>query len=163
MAKQSDMVPNEAMKAACRSKFKPKTVGQRLPRPNVLKVSDVIALPLSDGCYAYARIHYDVTLGVLTVNPTLQLLNLEEVTKSGPKVAFFVEYYLPVDHPEWIYLGKWKFVSFEESKSPPVYIQDVINPTVYRILDNGTIRTVTKKRPKVFKNTAPKILIKSKQ
>jgi hypothetical protein len=156
MAKLSKTEQQVAASNRSKSKSTPKTVGQRLPRPSAVKVSDVLALPLSDGSFAYARVHYDVTLGVLSVNPTLQALKLDEITKRQPKVAFFVEYCLPVDHPEWIYLGKWKFADFEESKSPPVYIQDIINPNVYRILDSGTIRTVTKEEIKGLQKHGPK-------
>lgn len=84
------------------------------------------------------------------------MLSLDEVIRDKPEIAFFVEYCLPVDHPEWIYLGKWRFSTPEESQSPAVYIQDIHNPNVYRILDNGTIRTATKEEIKGLQKHCPK-------
>ena len=119
---------------------KAKTIGERLPRPNLIRMSDVIGIPLSDSCYAYARAVGKASLAALAIKPTATLLTLRDVISQKPQHAFFVEYYEPTDSPEWIYLGKWPFESAEEAKSPPVYFHHQCKPGHVIILDNGTHR-----------------------
>ena len=118
-----------------------KTIGQPLPRPGALKLGDVAAIPLSDGWYGYGRQFRDAALGILQIR-SQQLLPLKAVI--GQPVAFFVSYCEPVDHPDWIYVGKWKFHDDEEAWGPPQYIRDVVSPDVYRIYHRGKMRAATK-------------------
>ena len=103
-------------------------------------MSDIVAIPLSDGSYAYARAVGSASLAVLAIKPNVTLLTVRDVISQKPRNAFFVEYYEPTDSPEWIYLGKWPFESAEEAKSPPVYFHHQCKPGHVIILDNGTHR-----------------------
>jgi hypothetical protein len=108
-----------------------------------MKPGDVAALPTSLG-YAYGRRHRNASLAVFDIPPTAAPLELGQLKEAKPAIACFVEYCEPIDHPDWIYLGKWEFASEEESESPAVYIEDVISPGVYRILERGRMRPATK-------------------
>jgi hypothetical protein len=118
-----------------------KIIGQTLPRPGALKLGDVTAIPLSDGGFGYGRQFRDTALGVLEITSE-QILPLKSVI--GQSVAFFVSYCEPIDHPDWIYVGKWKFNDEEEAWGPPQYIRDVVNPEIYRIYYRGKMRSATK-------------------
>lgn len=126
-----------------KSRKSSKTVGERLPGPGLINLADVVAIPFSLG-FAYARQYSSGSLGFFDIPPTEKLWTLDQVKEAGSQVAFFAEYHEPVDHPEWIYLGNWKFNSVEESQSPPVYIEDKISPGIYRILENSRMRPAKK-------------------
>jgi hypothetical protein len=118
-----------------------KIIGQPLPRPGALKLGDVAAIPLTDGRFGYGRQFRDAALGVLKIT-SQQVLPLESV--MGQTVAFFVSYCEPIDHPDWIYVGKWKFDDEDTAWGPAQYIRDVISPDVYRIYHRGKMRAATK-------------------
>lgn len=120
-----------------------KTVGERVPAPGLIVLADVIAIPTSRG-FAYARAFESVALGILNLVPTKECLTLDDIKSANCGVAFFVEYCEPIDHPDWIYLGNWKFESEEASQAPAVYIEDCISPGDFRILQNGRMRNASK-------------------
>ena len=121
-----------------------KQIGQRLSRPGMLVDGDVAAIPLKNGGHGYALIYADATLGILEIPPTEEPLPLDEIEKRGGRVAFFMGYAEPTDHPEWIYLGCWNFGSKKEAAPPPVYIEDVISPGTFRIVDGHRVYLATK-------------------
>ena len=104
-----------------------KIIGHPLPRPGALKLGDIAAIPLSNGWFGYGRRYHDAALGILKIT-SQQLLPLKSVL--GQSIAFFVSYCEPIDHPEWIYVGKWKFDDTNLAWGPPRYIQDIIDPNV---------------------------------
>ena len=117
-----------------------KTVGERLPGPNKLRVGDLVAIPLARGRWGYARHYRSATLGLLEVcSDSVKALN--DVIDAA--VFRFVEYCEPTDSPTWVYLGKSKFDSEEEAWGPPTFVRDVINPREVRILDHGQMREAT--------------------
>jgi hypothetical protein len=118
-----------------------KIIGQRLPRPNALKLGDVVAILLSNGSYGYGRRYRDAALGVLNITSD-SILSLT-LLRNEP-VAFFVSYCEPIDHPDWIYLGKWKFDDEDAAWGPAQFIHDRVNPMVYRIYERGKMRSATK-------------------
>jgi len=118
-----------------------KTIGQRLPRPGALKLGDVAAIPLRDGRFGYGRQFHDAALGILDIT-SLQILPISSLL--GRTTAFFVSYCEPTDHPEWIYVGKWDFTNEEDAWGPARYVQDAINPDIFRIYERGKMRPATK-------------------
>lgn len=120
-----------------------KKIGERLGGPRLLKPGDVVAIPVGKSQFAYARKYWPVSLGILDIPPTSDLLDLEKI-KGNEKPVFFMEYYEPTDKPDWIFLGKWEFESQEASASPKVYVEDVIKPGTFRILDRGKMYAATR-------------------
>ena len=120
-----------------------KTVGERVPAPGLVLLADVIAIPTSRG-FAYARKFESVALGILNLLPTKECLTLDRIKSENCDVAFFVEYCEPIDQPDWIYLGNWKFESEEACRAPAVDVEDCISPGVFRILQNGRMRNASK-------------------
>lgn len=120
-----------------------KKIGERLGGPGLLKSGDVVAIPVGKSQFAYARKYWPVSLGILDITPTPDLIGLEKI-KKHEKPVLFMEYCEPIDHPDWIFLGKWEFESQEASASPKVYVEDVIKPGTFRILDRGKMYAATK-------------------
>jgi len=112
----------------------------------MLVEGDVIAIPLKDNRHGYARTYADARLGILDIAPTEDPLSLEEIKQRGGRVTFFMGYAEPTDHPEWIYLGCWSFGSKQEATPPPVYVEDVLSPGSYNILDGHRFYRATKEQ-----------------
>jgi hypothetical protein len=117
-----------------------KTIGERLPKPNMLKLGDVVAIPLPNGKYGYGRQCEDV-LAVYN-KTTDSMLSLEEI--GNLEEAFRIPFHEPTDHPRWIYLGKLPFRPDEDTWGPPRYIKDTVTEGVYRIYFRGRIRPAAK-------------------
>ncbi len=117
-----------------------------------MKLGVIAAIPLSNGWFGYGREYRDA-LGILEIT-SLEVLPLKLVV--GHPVAFFVSYCEPVDYPEWIYVGKWKFGAEEDVWGPPQSIRDVLDQNVYRIYDRGKMRSATKAETA---GLAPQILL----
>lgn len=122
-----------------------KIIGQRLPKPNLLKLGDVVAVPLANSYYGYAR-RFVAALGLLDIPPTKGLLNLDRIKSASAKVFRFTEYYEPTDHPEWIFLGNWPFATLKDGESPPVVVLDKCNPNRYQLLINGRLIECSKQQ-----------------
>jgi hypothetical protein len=118
-----------------------KVIGQRLPRPNALKLGDLAAIPLSNGAFGYGRQYRDAALGILDITSDT-ILPVEALVSH--RVAFFVSYCEPIDNPEWIYLGKWKFTDEDSAWGPAQFIQDIIDPATYRIYERGKMRAASR-------------------
>ena len=114
-------------------------VGSAITDVTLLNVGDIVAIPLSNGVFGFARIFRD-SLGVCQlVSKTLR--TPEEVLNC--KVAFFVGYFCTrVQECDWIYLGCIPFRSDDEYWPPPMALKDVTDPTVFRIYHRGRIRQV---------------------
>jgi hypothetical protein len=122
-----------------------KEIGKQLPAPNKLRPSDVIAIPIDEDLWAYARILKGAMMSILDV-VSKERKSLNEITVAN--VAFYVEFYEPYDVSPWVYLGKWKFKNEDESLGPPTFIKDKIDPQKYRILHRGKITNCTESQVK---------------
>jgi hypothetical protein len=120
---------------------KKKEIGQALPGPGMLRVGDVVAIPLGNDGYGYGRRHKNAAIGIINLR-SMDLLELGEVSKS--EILFSVGYCEPIDHPDWIYLGKWRFDSEDESWGPATYIRSEVNPSRIQILHRGQVKDATK-------------------
>lgn len=117
-----------------------KTIGQPLPAPNKLRPSDVIAIPLNENEWGYARVLRGAGMAVLRLR-TKDMHELKYVI--GSPIAFFVEYYEPYDVSPWVYLGKWKFGSEDEAWGPATYFIEPIRGTINILKRGQVIRGVT--------------------
>jgi hypothetical protein len=100
----------------------------------------VIAIPLNNNYWAYARISKDPMLFILDVI-SKERKSLHEIKNAN--VAFYIEFYEPYEVSPWVYLGKWEFQNEDESWGPPVYIKDKIDSKRYRILNRGKMTNCT--------------------
>ena len=117
-----------------------KTVGQPLPGPGKLRLGDVIAIPLGNNRFGYARVYRDVDFAILD-KVSDGVCNLNDII--GLPVRFFVTHYEPYGVSPWIYLGKWRFDNPDNAWGPPTYVRDVIDPTQVRIMERGVMRDAT--------------------
>ena len=121
-----------------------KQINERLPRPGMLKAGDVVAIPLSDVEFAYARETTCGSLAVLNVVPTTKLESLGALQSIQPVVAFFVQYHEPIDFPDWIFLGNWPYENAEAGFAPPVFLQDLWHPERFQMQHKGYLFDITK-------------------
>ena len=114
-----------------------KKLGSVIAHVTLLDVGDLVAIPLNNNLFGFARVHRD-SIGVYQlVSEKLELL--DKVVKC--KVAFFVGYFCTrVQRCDWIYMGSVPFRSTEESWPPPMFLKDVTDPSSFRIYHRGGIR-----------------------
>ena len=109
--------------------------------PRKIRLGTVVAIPLTNGHHAYGRVHEDANLAIYSlVSPAL--VTLEQVSSSP--VAFFTGAFdTAIRSGEWPILGVLPFPDNESAWAPPTYIQDIIDPTKYRIYHRGEMRPAT--------------------
>ena len=118
-----------------------KTIGQPLPAQHRIRPSDVIAIPLNENEWGYARILNNQQMAVFRLR-TKGMLELKDVI--GTPLAFYVEYHELYGVSPWVYLGKWKFGSEDEAWGPATYFRDKYPNGVITLLKRGqVIRGVT--------------------
>ena len=121
-----------------------KKINERVPRPNMLRPGDLIAIPLTDAEFAYGRVTRCGRLAVLDVKPTSKLQSLRDLKFIQPVVAFFALFYEPVDYPPWIFLGTWPYEDTESGFAPPFFYEDPVNPGHFKMVNKGWPFDITK-------------------
>ena len=100
-----------------------KPAGKKRPKP---RLGDVVAIPLPDGRYAFARLYRSNEFGVLrTVSSTMP--PLEDLKRLG--FAFFLAGTdEAIKRGDWPIVAEWPFASGEEPWAPPKaawYLRDL--------------------------------------
>lgn len=104
-------------------------------------VSDIIAIPLFGGRFAFARIYNRRTLGIYSL-----IADSQQVIPifTDLAVAFHVKCVTtPIENGQWPIVGHLKFSNRSEAVPPPQYVQDIIDPTQFRIEYKGRMRKAT--------------------
>ncbi|MGA3210294.1 MAG: immunity 26/phosphotriesterase HocA family protein [Terriglobales bacterium] len=103
-------------------------------------VGDIVKIPLGNGTHIYARVLPDATFAFYDSHVSEELA-LQTVLERP--VLFFVAV---MDRA--IMKGRWPIVGHisldEKLQPPPKFIQDPINKDVFRIYENGQIRSATR-------------------
>jgi hypothetical protein len=109
-----------------------------IQRVSQLRQGDVVAVPLTHNQYAFGRVCREPTLAVFS-KTSAELLPLEQIAKM--EVLFYIGFIqTKVQTCDWIYLGKMPFTNAEDAWPPAVFIQDIHDPTEYRIYHRGEMR-----------------------
>lgn len=114
-----------------------KKIGYPLPAPNKTRPSDLLAIPLGDGWFGYARVLNGAYLEILDA-VSRELQTVDDIRQH--KRRFCVQYYEPYSISPWIYLGKKPFDHDDERWGPPTWFGD----TRFHILDRGVTKQVEK-------------------
>lgn len=102
------------------------------------KLGDVVAIPLPNGRFAYAKVYRDAGLGVYDL-VSGHILPVEDVV--GCEVVFVDGcFFTSIENGEWKIIGNDPFEFEEDAWPPPHYIEDVIIPSKYRIYHKGDMR-----------------------
>ena len=105
-----------------------------------IKLGNVYAIPLPNGEVAYAR-QYRERLAISKFRSKEIVPN-----PSFSKIDFFVGVYNDVlTCGKWPIVCNYLFLSEDEAWTPPIYIQDVLNPETFEIYYKGEIRKASKK------------------
>jgi hypothetical protein len=105
------------------------------------KLGDIVAIPLPDNKFAYGMIHNDASIGIYDLISELMLIPEEIVSK--PFTFFSGIFDTAITQGFWPKVGHVPFADKESSWPPPTFIQDVINPSKFRIYHKGEMREAT--------------------
>ncbi|WP_197529178.1 Imm26 family immunity protein [Aeoliella mucimassa] len=102
------------------------------------KIGDVIEIPLSNGNFAAGRLYRESSIGIFS-RKFRSHVRIEELVDLS--IAFVVGCFdTAITKGNWPTIGNIPFDDSEDAWAPPRYIQDIINPSKYRIYHHGEMR-----------------------
>lgn len=109
------------------------------------EIGSVLAIPLPDGRFAFAKVHKDFELGIYDFLAE-EIRPLEDVTKH--RIAFFqAATDAPIKSGAWPIIGVEPFPDEAHAWAPPKAVGVMpglrINPGVLQILEKGALRRAT--------------------
>lgn len=127
----------EIVKTMKKSRAKKKEL-EPLPSPGKIKMGDYLAIPLGDEHWGYVRAYRDASLKILSEYSIGELLDIQKLEMlDGVAFAGYCE---PWDKPTWVFIGHRPFLNESDCWPPPVYIIDVLNPSIRNIYHKGMMR-----------------------
>jgi hypothetical protein len=99
------------------------------------RIGDIVAIPLPNGEFAYGKLHRDASIGIYDVVSDPLLPPTAVITK--PFMFFSGIFDTAIKRGIWLKIGYEPFQDENSEWPPPAYIQDVIDPSKYRIYFKG--------------------------
>lgn len=106
------------------------------------RLGDLVAIPLQDGRFAFGRLYNDATIAIL-----------DHVSCDAPSVAELAEaqtlffagvFDTAIKDGSWKIIGNIPFESEDGAWPPPRAIQDVLDPSKFRIYHRGQMSAVSR-------------------
>jgi hypothetical protein len=118
----------------------------------MVKLGDVVQIPLPTGENAYGRIFQDASIGVYNFvsKSTPPLEDLEVLDYLFITGVFDTA----IKSGEWKLIGNLQFPDEDSRWPPPKYIQDIIQPQKYRIYFKGNLTKADKSEIKGLEKQA---------
>lgn len=115
-------------------------------------IGAIVKVPLEDGFHTYARTLSDAAFAFYDSRTKEDITDLNEII-SRPVLFIIGVYNSAVTKGRWLKLGKVPLESKFDTL-PLQFIQDALDPTRFKIYDNGIIRNATREECVGLERTA---------